>query len=185
MSDRKPFWSSVPGVATGVAGIVSAIVGLLGVSVQLGWIGGDNGTDAASSSDGVSVTTASTAFGSTATTARTSPAVTTRPGEYEVEPSSIEFEPLKPREAVVKVKNTGDVPLTMSAPTVRGSAAANFDADDLTCTESTLGPGLSCEIKVTFTATQPGEYAAALVVAAANVPKAVEVELTGTRTLLG
>ncbi len=85
----------------------------------------------------------------------------------------------------MKVKNTGDVPLTMQAPEVSGSAAANFDSDDLTCTESTLGPGLSCEIKVTFTATQPGEYSAALVVAASNVPKAVEVELKGTKTLLG
>ena len=185
MSDRKPFWSSVPGVATGVAGIVSAIVGLLGVSLQLGLIGGDDGTKAASSSDGVSITTTSISSGAAATTSRSSSAATARPGKYEVEPSSIEFEPLKPREAVVKVKNTGDVPLTMQAPTVSGSAAGNFDADDLTCTKSTLGPGLSCEMKVTFTATQPGEYSAALVVAASNVPKAVEVELKGTKTLLG
>lgn len=182
MSDgKKPFWSSVPGVVTGAAGVISAIVGLLGVSTQLGWIGGDDGNGAASSSNGVATTTVSSVFGAT-TVATVAGA---RAGEFEVEPESVAFEPLKTREAVVKVENTGDVPLTMRAPTVSGSGADSFDATDVTCLKSTLERGRSCEIKVTFTATQPGKFTAALVITAPNVPRAVEVELKGERGLLG
>ncbi|HVF13626.1 MAG TPA: choice-of-anchor D domain-containing protein [Acidimicrobiales bacterium] len=167
-------------MATGVAGIVSAIVGLLGVSVQLGWVGGD-GDGSASSSNGVPTTTASTVFG--ATTA--APAASARTGELKVDPQSISIEPLDPRDAIVKVENTGDVPLTIGKPTVSGAGADEFDVTDVNCTKSKLAPGRSCELKVTFTATKPGEYTAALVVAASGVPRAVEVELKGSRTLLG
>lgn len=183
MSDsKKPFWSSVPGVVTGIAGVVSAIVGVLGVSTQLGWIGGDDGPQAVSSTNGVPTTTASTVFGAT-----TTPTVAVaRPGEFSVEPSTVVFEQLQPKkDAIVRVENTGDVPLKIGTPKISGTGAANFGEADVSCTKSTLAPGRSCEIKVTFTATQPGEYTAALVIAAPNVPRAVEVELKGSRGLLG
>ncbi len=48
-----------------------------------------------------------------------------------------------------------------------------------------MAVGRSCEITVTFTAAQPGEFAAKLVVAASNVPRQVEVDLEGSRSLLG
>jgi hypothetical protein len=182
VSDKKPFWSSVPGVVTGVAGVISAIVGLLGVSTQLGWIGGDgNGSSISSSSaDAVPTTTASTVVGAT-TTPTTAAA---RPGEFSVEPSSITFEPLKPREATVTVKNTGDVPLTMRAPTITGAAAGIFVVADA-CARSTLALGRSCDIKVTFAPPQPGEFSGRLVVIASNAPRQVEVPVKGSATLLG
>ncbi len=181
MSERKPFWSSVPGVATGVAGIVSAIVGLLGISVQLGWIGGDgDGSGNGSSVSAGPSTTFTTLRGSAPTT------TLARAGEFEVEQDSVTFEPLKPREATVTVRNTGDVSLTMRPPTVSGSDAESFEADDVSCTRATLAPGRSCEIKVTFTPPQPGEYDdAVVVVSAANAPRQAEVDLNGTATLLG
>jgi len=178
MSNGKPFWSSVPGVVTGVAGVVSAIVGLLGVSTQLGWIGGDD--KVSSSADGSPTTTAATVAGAT-----TAPSAAVRSGEFEVEPDSVSFEPLKARDITVVVRNTGNVALTMRTPTVTGSAAANFKATDMGCAKSTLAPGRSCDVKVAFTPTAPGEYAAVLVLVASNAPRQVEVTLKGTATLLG
>ena len=83
------------------------------------------------------------------------------------------------------MKNTGDVPLTMRPPNLTGSGEASFAVTDEDCTTSPVADGRSCEITVTFTAAQPGEFAAKLVVAASNVPKQVEVDLEGSRSLLG
>lgn len=182
MSDKKSFWSSVPGVVTGVASILTAVVALLGISAKAGWIGGgggDGGATVASSSEGATTTIAPAARGATPTSGGTAA------GEFAVEPASATFEPLKPKEATVTVRNTGDVPLTMRAPTVDGSAAAAFKVADLTCTRSVLAPGRSCEVKVTFAPAGPGEYSAVLVVAASNAPRQVEVGLKGTQSLLG
>jgi len=181
MSDGKPFWSSVPGVVVGVAGVVSAIVGLFGVSTQLGWIGGDGNGSASSSADGVTTTAPATVPGSPATSSQAG----TRSGEFTVEPDSLTFEQLEAKEAVVSVENTGDVPLTMLAPALSGTNAASFDAADETCAGSRLEPGASCEITVAFTATQPGQYSAKLRVAASNANRVVEVVIKGDRGLLG
>ena len=182
MSDGKPFWSTVPGAVTGVAGVISAIVGLLGISVQLGWLGGNDKTTVSSSSgDAVATTTSSTVRGATTT----SSALAAKAGEFSVDPQTVTFEPLKAKDVTISVENTGDVPLTVRAPVVSGTEAANFTVADETCTTSTLAPGRSCEIKVAFAATQPGDYAAKLAVAASNVPRQVEVTLKGTRGLLG
>ena len=37
----KPFWTSVPGILTGIATLITAIVGLLGILYQIGLIGGE------------------------------------------------------------------------------------------------------------------------------------------------
>jgi|GEM_PF-4155358 len=177
MSDGKSYWSTVPGVVTGVASIVTAIVGLLGISVQAGWLGGDD--NQASSNDGVATTIASTLPGATSTTV-----VAGKQGEFTIEPDSVTFESLGAKEATVVVRNIGDVPLTVRKPTISVGATA-FAASDVTCTASPLPPDSRCEIKVTFTATQPGAYAGVLAVAAANAPKQVEVDLKGSRSLLG
>ena len=121
MSDRKPFWSSAPGVVTGIASIVTAVVGLLGISVQAGWIGGDDkSTVSSSSGDAVATTTLSTVRGATTTV------VTAKQGEFAVDPESVTFEPLKAKVATVAVKNTGDVPLTMRPPNLTGSGEASL-----------------------------------------------------------
>ena len=104
MSDGKSFWSTVPGVVTGAAGVISAIVGLLGISVQLGWIGGGKGNATVSSSSGeaVATTTLSTVRGATTVPS----ASTVKPGEFAVDPQTVTFEPLKAKDATVTVENT-------------------------------------------------------------------------------
>jgi hypothetical protein len=185
MSEKKAFWSSIPGVATGVVGFLSAIAGILGVSAQLGWIGGDDGGNGSVDATGVTTTVVGGASGSSATGATGATGAATSAGEFAVEPTSVSFEPLKTKEATVTVRNTGDVALTMRPPTVTGSGAANFKAADAGCTRSTLAAGRSCEIKVTFTPPAPGEYTAVLVVVASNAPRAVEVDLKGNQSLIG
>ncbi len=182
MSDGKSYWSTMPGVVTGIASIVTAIVGLLGISVQAGWIGGDDDKASVSSTDGVATTTSPTVRGATTTSSPST--ATTRVGEFEVEPQSITFEPLKTKEATITVRNTGDIPLTIRAPDLSGSGEAAFTVADDDC-NSTLAPGRSCDITVTFAAPQPGEFAAKLAVAASNAPRQVEVTLKGERGLLG
>ncbi len=186
MTDGKSFWSTVPGVVTGAAGVISAIVGLLGISVQLGWLGGDDqATVSSSSGDAVATTSTSPASpGSTVFGSATTTSVAVRAGEFAVEPDSVTFEPLKAKEATVSVENTGDVPLTMRKPTIDPPGAA-FTIADEDCTESTLATGRSCDIKVAFAAPQIGEFTAKLVVAATNAPRQVEVDLKGSRSLLG
>ncbi len=189
MSDKKPFWSSVPGVVTGVAGVVSAIVGLLGVSLQLGWIGGDDGSPSAATSTSVAGA-AGAAGGSTSTPpptlrgATTVPSSTAASGKFEVNPASISFEPLQPsRESIVTVVNTGDVSLTVRAPRLSGSGADHFRATDVDCTKSPLVAGLSCQVKVTFAPQRPGQYEARLVVETSNALRATEVALKGNAPL--
>jgi hypothetical protein len=46
----RAFWSSLPGVLTGLAGILTAGFGLVGLSVSQGWIGdGGTGTESSAS----------------------------------------------------------------------------------------------------------------------------------------
>ena len=180
MSERKPFWSSVPGVATGVAGVVSAIVGLLGVSVQLGWIGGGDNKDTSAATS----TLPDGSTGSTASTVRGASTVppTVRTGQFVVDPTSVSFEPLAPREATVTVSNTGDAPLTVRSPTITGSGAEHFQATDVSC-DSTLPADDSCEIKVTFAPKRAGQYTAVLLITASNGARQVEVALKGNAPL--
>jgi hypothetical protein len=184
VSDSKSYWSSIPGAVTGIAGVLTALVGLLGVSVQLGWIGGDD-------NDSGSTTTATTAVGS-APTSSTRPgsgatATTASPaknGEFAVEPTAVSFEPLQAsREATVTVRNSGDVALTMRAPTVKGSNPDRFKATDVDCLGSPVPAGGSCDIKVTFDPKGPGQYSAKLVVAASNASRQAEVDLKGSALL--
>ncbi len=41
-TEKKSFWSSLPGMVTGAAGVVGAIVGVISVLIALGVIGGSN-----------------------------------------------------------------------------------------------------------------------------------------------
>ena len=41
--NKKSFWSSIPGLVTGLAGLLTGVVGLVTVLIQLDVIGGDDG----------------------------------------------------------------------------------------------------------------------------------------------
>jgi hypothetical protein len=183
---ERSFWSTIPGLVTGLAGLLTGIVGLLTVAVQLGWIGSDDDdsskqTDttapATAGNDGGPGTTVSALLGGGARSATTAPSA----GGLTVEPASVTFPAVGSREEVVTVRNATNAAIALRAPTISGVNANQFTATNVDCGTS-LAAGRSCSVKVTFAASRGGESTANLVIQPANGP-AREVPLVG-RTLL-
>ncbi len=144
MAEKGSFWSSLPGVLTGIAGLATAVVALLSLAASQGWIGGGGG-DAGSAGGG-------------AATAR-----------LEVEPASLQFRavPGAPKEQTVKVTNDGDAPAQLQRPEITGADAGQFEADAGDCSDP-LAAGLSCTVTVTFVGGLGDEATATLVVTPEN-----------------
>ena len=184
MTDGKSFWSSVPGVITGVASVVTAAVGLIGAGVTLGWFSSkDSHTDtsvsaAATTSTSTLDTTTTTLFGrtsggTTATTASLSPLQAT--------PTTLTFDALGARDQTVTVRNTTAASVSLRSPAIAGVDTSEFVAKDLTC-GTHLDANRSCEVQVTYRATRAGNVTAKLVIEPTNAP-AVEVPIKGSRLI--
>ena len=143
MAEKGSFWSSLPGVLTGISGLATAVVALLSLAASQGWIGGGGG-------DGGSA-------GGGAATAR-----------LEVEPASLQFRavPGASREQTVKVTNDGDAPAQLE-PKISGADAGQFEAEAGDCSDP-LPAGLSCTVTVTFVGGLGDEATATLVVTPEN-----------------
>ncbi len=181
MSDsRKPgFFSTLPGLLTGVAGVLSAGAAVAGLAVQQGWVGGGSDssksdTAAEAQRPGSAASDGSSSSGSSSSAARAA-------GSFEVSPGNVEFDPIGAQQATVKVRNTGDVSLSVKPPTVTGEDADRFQASNRSCTGS-LAPGRTCELEVSFEP-KAGKYNAVLVVAASGAPNEAEVPLEGSALL--
>ncbi len=132
MSDgRRSFWSSIPGLITGVAGLLTGVVGLITLLVQQGVVGNNNSSDKPPA--GVTTTVA--------------PGVTqTTMGAIQVVPTSVRFTLADQGPRQIKVTNRSSVPITIPTPAVQNNAIS-VNAGD--CAKS-LSPNLSCTITVTF-----------------------------------
>jgi hypothetical protein len=150
-----------------------------------GGSGGGNGTSTSSSAGPnttAAIGSATTVAGSGSGTRSTG---ATGTAQFTVDPTSVDFTVIgTPRQATVKVRNTGEVPLTIKAPTVSGSGAAHFVAGDVNCTGQALAPGRSCDIQVAFSPKAGGAVSAVVAVAAAEASKQIEVQVKGS-SLLG
>ena len=123
---------------TGVAGLVTALVGLLTVGVQLGWWGSGDG-------------------GNGGTSSTTAPAAS-----FTVTPSQVTFDLLRQADQVVTVKNTGQAAAFMWRDvSIQGPGQAAFTLQG-SC-GSSLEPGRTCDILVRFTPPRSGDYSARLV----------------------
>lgn len=182
MSKGKAFFSTLPGVVSGIAGALTAVVGLLTVSVQLGWIGGDDGDNGGSSS---TTTTTATSGGGGARPGGGGAgggSATPSAGLLTVTPTRLTFPALGAKEATVTVRNDGSGPVTLRPPTFDGPDRGQFSASS-SC-PATLEVGRSCAVRVTFSPTRGGRYEATLVVApAAGGARAVEVPIEGNHLL--
>jgi hypothetical protein len=150
---NKSFFSSLAGLITGVAGILTAAVAVFGVAVNQGWLHG--GASSGKSS-------ATTAHGASAP-------------QYSVQPTSVDFQALGGTTANVSVLNTGTVAMNVEPPAVTGSGGAHFSASSESCA-GLVTPGRSCQIQVIFNPS-PGSYSATLVVQVAGASRATEVGL--------
>ena len=174
MSEQKrSFFSTIPGLVTGLAGLLTAIVGLATVLIQLGVIGGDDSSG--TSTDPTTTLAPGAAYAVTPTTEMP---------RFTVNPATLDFKPADPPEKKVTVRNTSSAAtLTVDAPRVVGTDRDRFTARTGTCT-GPVRPGTSCELSVTFTASGPlRSYSASLEVTATGA-RGEEVRLTAS-TLLG
>lgn len=189
---KKSFWSTIPGLVTGLAGLLTGIVGLITVLIQLGVVGGghnSNGKTVAASNGAVS-----TLPGTSATTvgdygygagAGSGANTTVAAGTFTVLPATIDFLPTDAKDKDVTVKNTSDTAkITVDQPTITGTDAAQFSASYDTCTSAPLPAGGSCTLKITFKPSGPlRKYSATLRVSAVGAPRVSEVAITASTLL--
>jgi hypothetical protein len=132
MAEKGSFWSSLPGVLTGIAGLATAVVALLSLAASQGWIGGgDGGGDA----DG----TGTGAGGEV-------------PARLEPQPPSVQFRavPGASKQATITVRNQGDAAAQLVNREFRGAGNDLFNVVRDDCTGRPLGGGRSCEVVVSY-----------------------------------
>lgn len=167
---EKSFWSSIPGMITGIAGLLTGAAALLGLLLQLGVIGDKDKTS------NTETTSPAEGDGSTQSSVATAPT-------FSVSPTAVNLDQLLAKESKVTVKNTGEASFEVDSPVLRGGDAAQFAVRDLGCTGTEIGPGDSCEMMVTFTPKAGGRYSATLVVSVSGAAKPSEVALRGAAAL--
>lgn len=170
MSEKKSFWSTVPGVVTGLTGLLTAVVGMVTVLIQLDVIGGDG---AAPPNAAVTTTVAGAPAG---------PATTTITGRLTAEPASVRLAATE-REKAVTVRNNASASVTVLKPDTTGRDRSAFRVDD-GCTNVTLRPGLSCTVKVHLNPSGPLKtYEAELVLEAREIAQVTAVPLQASTLL--
>lgn len=178
MSRGKAFFSTVPGVISALAGLVTVLVGVLAISAQLGWL--DDGDDG-DGRDGSTTTTVTTAVGGTAGPGGSGgPAASTgAPGKLSATPTSIRFVPLQAKTLTVTLRNDGG-PVTFTVE-MTGTDKAQFRAVPVDC-PTPLGSTRTCPVEITFAPTRAGEHKATLV-ATPSRGNALEVPVVGNHLL--
>jgi hypothetical protein len=179
---KRSFWSSIPGLITGLAGLLTGVVGLITLLVQQGVIGNSGSK---TSSDGSTTTVTTAVTGGTSGTIVGGGPTATASGSFTLSPRSLDFPPADPKEKSVTVKNTGSAVLTGFQTSLSGPDKGLFSVVLGDCSHS-LVANLSCTMTVTFTP-KPGaalqKYAATLQVTATGATRGDEVALTASTLL--
>lgn len=131
---KRSFFATIPGVITGLAALLTGIVGLVTVLAQIGVLGGGSGGSSG-------ITTTVVGGGNTATA---------EAPRFTLSPSSLDFPASGARTKSVKVTNeSGSAPLLVSPPRITGTDRAEFSVSSGDC-NAPLRAGSSCELQVTF-----------------------------------
>ena len=165
---NKSFFSSLAGLITGIAGLVTAVVAVFGVAVNQGWLHGSSRSSSAPGSTAAPSGSSSGGATSGGSTSGGSP-------QYAVAPPAVTFQALGGSTTAVRVSNTGSVPMTVMPPEVTGADASHFKADPGDCA-APVSPGRSCQLQVSFNPA-PGTYNATLVVQVSGAVRATEIPL--------
>jgi hypothetical protein len=140
----KSFWSTIPGLITGLAGILTALVGLGTLLIQIGVIGGDDDADTTNTKPGA---TATTRPGSSQADGSDGSGTATGPPEFTVAPDELKLTAGEKTEKVT-VSNTGPAAFTLSTE-LTGSGEDQFTVSKGTC-GSQVPKGGSCVLTVSF-----------------------------------
>lgn len=187
MSDgKRSFWSSVPGLITGLAGLLTGIVGLITLLVQQGVIGRDSGSNVSAGNPG-STTVSSGVAGTGTSTVAGGTTATTEAASFTVSPATLDFAPADPKDKTLTVKNTSNTArLTVYSPTLMGQDQDRFSVSAGACTNAPLPANGTCTLKVTFNP-QAGaalkKYSATLQVKVAETARVNEVALSASTLL--
>ena len=174
---KRSFFSTIPGLITGLAGLLTGIVGLVTVLIQLGVLGDDNGTSS------TSATSTTVAGGTSGGGAGGGGAPTTEVPRFTVSPTTLDFPAGGAREKTVKVTNESDsATLTVQAPQVAGTDRAQFSASSGDCNRP-VRAGESCELRVTFSPSGPLRQYEAVLRVAAQGARSEEIPIKGTTIL--
>ena len=175
--NKKSFWSSVPGLVTGLAGLLTGIVGLVTVLIQLNVIGADD--DGAPKA---AVTTTVAPGVTAATSGAAGGATTTISGRLGAEPTSLKLATGE-RAKTLTVRNNATAPVTVLKPEYKGPDSTAFSVDS-GCTNVSLRVGASCTVTVQLAHSEPLKtYEASLVLEAKETSQVTEVPVTASTIL--
>jgi hypothetical protein len=137
-TNSKGFFSTIPGVITGLAGVLTAVVGLGTLLIQLGVVGGSGGS---SPKPGSTVTTAPGSSGASGGSGTTSALA-----GFRISPTSVELS-ANEKTAPVTVENTGNTVLSFQQPVLAGTGKDQFT---VTSRCNQLQPDDNCTVTITF-----------------------------------
>ena len=183
MAQKKSFWSTLPGFATGIATIVTAALGVIGV------VQANKGEPAATEeSPGASSPTTTPSPSPGRATSGSSGSSEAR-GRARVSPRTLDFGRSglgrATGEQTVTLTNVGNGELTIEGVEVSGANASLFTITANRCGEGqTVQPEYECEITLRFTPDAVGDFRATLTIDHDGEDSPSEVDLTGTGALL-
>ena len=168
----RSFWSTIPGLVTGLAGILTALVGLGALLVSLGVIGDkDSGSPSTQSPAAKSSGTSGATSGSGATDGSAEKV------SFTVNRSDLALTAVKTTD-VITVTNQGNVALAVNKPELSGDDADKFTVDATDCTATRVPVNGSCVLEVTY---KGGLDASAVVaVSADDTSETAKITLTGS-----
>lgn len=181
MADKKSFWQTLPGVVTGIATILTAMLGLLSF-----FVGGEDDAEPRATSSPTPTATATSS--PTGTSSRSS-----RPSEVSapvavVAPKAVEFGNAglgKPIEQTVTIANSGTEYLVVEGAEITGRKDVFAVGDDEEClVETGIAPRSECRLTVVFTPTSAGSYAGFLEIEHSAEDSPSRVALNGEGVLL-
>ena len=144
--NRKSFWSTMPGLITGLAGILTGIVGLGTLLIQVGVIGGDNGDPDTTARPGATATTRAGGGQSDGSDDSGSETTVGRP-RFTVAPTSLDLSG-SDKTGEVTVTNTGGAAFTVVTE-ITGSGKDQFTVRRGSCGAEVPRSG-SCSMTVEF-----------------------------------
>jgi len=193
--DKKPFWTSLPGIISGIAATITGLAVL--IPLLLGAAGKHPNKNTASQNSSPGVTSTSTPGGSPggsasplpndgSTPTDSSSSSTSSPLGITANPSTVNLSG-KAGDATVTITNPGATDVTIDKVELTGANASAFSVTSTTCGNgSTVSPNQTCQVVVHYTPPALGSASASLVVHYEPPQSSfLTVQLKGSGGLLG
>lgn len=194
--NKKPFWTSVPGIISGIAATITGLAVL--IPLLLGMGGKHTNKNAASQNSSPGVTSTSTAGASPSDSGSPLPTNGAIPTDsasgsnsspalgVTADPSSVNVTG-KAADATVTISNPGSTDVTIDKVEITGANASAFSISSTTCGNgATVYPKQSCQVVVHYTPPALGSASASLVVHYEPPQSSfVTIPLKGSGGLLG